>query len=398
MTMRKNKSIIIGITGSVAAYKTPDLIKSVKNENIEVKVVYTESAAQFVTPLTLETVSGYPVFSGIFDSPMAHIKYTDKADALLIVPASANTVSKIASGIADNLLTTIALSFRGPTLLAPAMNWRMYENPIFKDKLDYIKSKGLVEIAPDSGKLACGEEGVGRMASLEEIKLALLKSITKQDLNGLKVLVTAGPTREYFDPIRFISNRSSGKMGFSLARAAYLRGAEVSVISGTSCLESYPEIEFLYIDTAEEMEKAVKERADGADILIMSAAVADYRPAEKLESKVDKSKGLNLELIKTNDIISSVASANRKTFIVGFSAETGDRIDRARMKMQRKKMDMIVFNDVSQEGAGFDTDTNVVTIIDKDNEYPLPKMTKPEVADAIFDKVIEAKNLPNKVQ
>ncbi len=383
------KTILLGATGSVAAYKIPDLVREIKNEGIIVKVIMTDSSMLFVTPLSLEISSQNPVFSDVFESPFTHIDITKDADALLVAPATANTISKFASGIADNLLTISFMSFNGPKVLVPAMNWRMYENPVFQDKLNYLKDKGVIEIPPESGHLACGEEGIGRMADIETIKNVVKMVVTKHDLKGMKVVVSAGPTREYIDPVRFISNRSSGKMGYSLAKTAFYRGAKVILISGPSCLNTLKEVEFIPVESFKEMEEAIISKTPEADILIMTAAVADFMPEKKLSEKIQRNDNMSLSLLKTNDILFSVASMKKRPFIVGFSAEIGNEIDRARRKLTKKGIDMIVFNDLTAEGAGFDSDTNIVTILSKDSDYPLPKMSKDEVANNVYDKVLE---------
>ncbi len=387
--MTKGKSIILGITGGVAAYKALDLIREMRKEGKNVKVLMTESSKKFVTALSLEVASGNPVLSDTFESPFAHIETTKDADAMVVAPATANTISKFACGIADNLLTIAFMSFKGSKIIVPSMNWRMYQNPILQDKLDYLKNKGVVEIPPESGHLACGEEGIGRMARIETIMNALERALTKQDLKGLNVVVSAGPTREYIDPIRFISNRSSGKMGFSLAKTAYLRGADVTVISGSTCLNPLTEIEFIAVETTEEMEKAIMNKAKGTDIVIMAAAVADFKPERSSLEKIERRNHLALHLLKTNDILSTIASLNERPFTVGFSAEVGNKKDRARKKLLNKGIDMVVFNDVTVDGAGFDTDTNVVTILNKNEEFSLPRMSKDDVSNAIYDKILE---------
>ncbi len=386
--MLKNKRVIVGITGSVAAYKAPDLVREIKKEGVDVRSVITEAAGRFVTPLSLEIASEHPVFCNLFDPPFAHIDLVREADALLIAPATGNTISKMASGIADNLLLSLALAFNKIKIVAPAMNWRMYSNEIFTDKLQYLKSKGFIEVAPESGHLACGEEGIGRMAAVETIVDTLKKALHEKDLQGLKIIVTAGPTREFIDPVRFISNRSSGKMGFALAEAAYMRGADVILISGPNCLKSIKGIQYIGIETSEQMERAVNENLSQCNVIIMSAAVADFRCSNVSNVKVDKSDILSLNLVKNRDIIKNIAMKKKNMTIVGFSAETGRDIDRARGKMISKNLDMIVFNDVTQEGAGFDVDTNIVTIMTGDKEEHLPQMTKKEVAHAILDRVV----------
>ncbi|MBF0343586.1 MAG: bifunctional phosphopantothenoylcysteine decarboxylase/phosphopantothenate--cysteine ligase CoaBC [Nitrospirae bacterium] len=387
--MQRGKNIILAVTASIAAYKTPELIRALTAEGIGVSVAMTPASREFVTPLTLEILSGHKVLVDTFDSPLAHVEMAQKADALLVAPATLNTVSKFAAAIADNLVTALFMTFRGPLLIAPAMNWRMYENPVFKDKLQYLKDKGVIEITPEVGELACGEEGAGRLASIPTITHAVKKALTAQDLRGLRVVVTAGATRQYIDPIRFITNRSSGKMGFAIAKAASLRGATVTLISSGTHLTPMKEWEFVPVETAQEMENAVMDKTKAADVLVMAAAVSDFRPAVVADNKIERSSGLSMNLVKTDDILSRVSCQKERPFIVGFSAETGNRIDRAKGKLHAKGIDMIVFNDITMEGAGFDTDTNIVTIITSQSEHPLPKMSKEEVSHVIFNKVLE---------
>ncbi|MBF0317192.1 MAG: bifunctional phosphopantothenoylcysteine decarboxylase/phosphopantothenate--cysteine ligase CoaBC, partial [Nitrospirae bacterium] len=331
--MVQGKEIILAVTGGIAAYKAPELVRTLQAEGMGVSVVMTSNSRQFVAPLTLEVLSGRRVLGDTFECPLAHVDMTKEADALLVAPATLNTVSKFAGGIADNLLTTLLMTFRGVILVAPAMNWRMYENQIFRDKLQYLKDKGVIEVPPDAGELACGEQGTGRMASIPTIVHALRRALTVQDLSGLRVVVTAGATRQPIDPVRFITNRSSGKMGFALARAASLRGAEVTLISAPTNLSPIRDWRLIPVETAQEMESAVMDTIRGADILVMSAAVSDFRPVEVVTTKLERSSGMSIDLVKTNDILRRVASERDRPFIVGFAAETGSRTDRAREKL-----------------------------------------------------------------
>jgi phosphopantothenoylcysteine decarboxylase/phosphopantothenate--cysteine ligase len=381
--------ILLGITASIAAYKTPDLVRLIKGLNIDVKVVMTEAAKKFVTPLALEITSENPVYSDFFDQPLAHIDITKDIDALLIAPATANTLSKCSCGILDNLLTATFMTAKCPRLIAPAMNHRMYEDAIFQDRLHFLLDKGVIEIPPQVGILACGEHGIGRMATFDTIINSLLKAISLNDLKGKRILISAGPTKEPIDPVRFISNRSSGKMGFALAKAAYLRGADVTLVSGDTCLTPLSEVRYIKVQTANQMKQAMVEISKNVDIVIMAGAVADYRPLEFSDQKIPKTDTLTLKLVKNDDIINAITSGKNCPFMVGFSAQTGNRIDLARKKLAEKSMDMIVFNDISKEGAGFDCDTNVITIIDKTNEYPHSIMDKAEAANKILDKILE---------
>jgi phosphopantothenoylcysteine decarboxylase/phosphopantothenate--cysteine ligase len=385
----KDKSILLGVTGGVAAYKTADLIRRLREEGSSVTVIMTEAAKNFITPLSLEVVSRNRVYSELYNDTIAHINLPASADILVIAPATANIIGKFARGIADDLLSTSLLSFRGKVVIAPAMNWRMYENPVFQENLRSLLSRGVIKVGPEKGDLACGEEGIGKMSDIQEIIEAIKFTLSNKDLAKEKILVTAGPTREYLDPVRFISNRSSGKMGYAIARAAYRRGAEVTLISGHSALNQPKGINFISVDTAADMLNAVNKEINLSTVLIMSAAVSDFMPAEKSKEKIEKSGKLLLRLNPTTDIISEVAKKRKKPFIIGFAAETDRRIERAKKKLKEKNMDMIIFNDVTQKGSGFDVDTNKVVIIDRKKEIRLPLLSKESVADAILDRLIE---------
>jgi phosphopantothenoylcysteine decarboxylase/phosphopantothenate--cysteine ligase len=389
----QGKSIIVGITGSVAAYKTLDLVKRLRNEGASVSIIMTASAQRFITPLSMQIASQGTVCNDMFEHPLSHISLPAAADLFIIAPASANIIGKYANAIADDMLSTTLLAYCGTVILAPAMNWRMYENPIFRKQLDYLISLGVKTVGPEKGSLACGEEGIGRMADAGAIMESIYAAMTPQDLNGELVLITAGPTREHLDPVRFISNRSSGKMGYALARNAKLRGADVTLISGPVSLEAPYGVDMVRIETASEMHEAVLQDAGKSSILVMCAAVSDFAP-EKVETlKIEKTESLTLNLRKNPDILSAVAKLEKRPFTVGFSAETGNRIDRARQKMEAKKADIMVFNDILKKNAGFDSDTNEVTIIDSKGEKMLPRMSKDDVAAEIFDRVVELRKI-----
>ncbi len=391
--MLQGKSIIVGITGSVAAYKTLDLVKRLRNEGASVSIIMTASAQRFITPLSMQIASQGTVCNDMFEHPLSHISLPAAADLFIIAPASANIIGKYANAIADDMLSTTLLAYCGTVILAPAMNWRMYENPIFRKQLDYLISLGVKTVGPEKGSLACGEEGIGRMADAGAIMESIYAAMTPQDLNGELVLITAGPTREHLDPVRFISNRSSGKMGYALARNAKLRGADVTLISGPVSLEAPYGVDMVRIETASEMHEAVLQDAGKSSILVMCAAVSDFAP-EKVETlKIEKTESLTLNLRKNPDILSAVAKLEKRPFTVGFSAETGNRIDRARQKMEAKKADIMVFNDILKKNAGFDSDTNEVTIIDSKGEKMLPRMSKDDVAAEIFDRVVELRKI-----
>jgi len=387
----KGRKILIGITGSVAAYKAIELIKELKKEGATVKALMTESSKRFVTPLSIEIATENEVFCDMFQLPFSHIDLVKEVDLFIVAPATANIIGKYANGIADDLLSTSLLAFNGRPIFVPAMNWRMYENPVVQKNIQHLSAMGVKFVGPERGKLACGEEGIGRMAKIESIVESIKTAFTEQDLSGECVLVTAGPTREYIDPIRYISNRSSGKMGYAIAKVAKRRGAEVTLISGPVSLP-YPEgIEVIRVESAEQMREAVLDNVSISTIFIMAAAVSDFAPAETKSTKIEKKYSLSIEVLKTPDILEEAAKFKNRPFIVGFSAETGNRIDRARKKLKSKNVDMIVFNDVSKSSSGFDVDTNEVVLIDRESEIKLPLMTKEEIAYILLDRIIELK-------
>lgn len=389
--MLNGKSILLGITGSIAAYKSIDLIKGLVKEGALVSVIMTEASRKFLTPLLVESATGCKVYCDLFGDPFSHIDLPRKADLFIIAPATANIINKYACGIADDLLSTALITFKGQSILAPAMNWRMYENTILQKNLQFLITLGVKTVGPEKGALACGEEGIGRMSEPEKIVEAAKSALTPKDMSGEKVLITAGPTREFIDPVRFISNRSSGKMGYAVATAASRRGAEVTLISGPTSIK-YPDyIPVVTVNSSAEMHREVMNRIASCSILVMSAAVSDYTPSEVSDKKIEKVERCTLELIQTRDILYEAGKHADKPFIVGFSAETGYRVDRAKEKLIRKNIDMIIFNDVTKEGSGFDTDTNEVVIIDRHGEKPLPLMHKESVAMHILDRVMELK-------
>ncbi|MFZ5996292.1 MAG: bifunctional phosphopantothenoylcysteine decarboxylase/phosphopantothenate--cysteine ligase CoaBC [Nitrospirota bacterium] len=390
--MLKGKSILLGITGSVAAYKAIELIKRLRQEEASVTVIMTEASKRFITPLSLEVAAGERVYDDMFSAPLSHVNLPAGADCFIIAPATANIISKYANGIADDMLSTTLLAFNKKVIIAPAMNWRMYENQIFQKHLHYLSSIGVAMVGPERGNLACGEEGMGRMADVESIVEAAVSALVEKDLAGEQVLVTAGPTREYLDPVRFLSNRSSGKMGYALAKIAKRRGAEVTLVSGPTAIKPPEGVDLIRVETAQEMYTAVMDNIPMSTLFIMSAAVADFAPLETKSTKIEKKEKFSLNLIKTTDILAEVGKLKKKPFTVGFAAETGSRIDRARKKLLGKDVDMIVFNDVSKKGAGFDVDTNEVVLIDREHELPLPMMSKENIAVAIFDRILAVKN------
>lgn len=388
----KNKLILLGVTGGVAGYKVVELVRKYREEEAGVNVIMTSPAKNFVTPLSLKIASGNEVYDDLFQKPFAHIELTKDADIMLIAPATANIIGKFANGIADDLLSTCLLSFNKKIIIAPSMNWRMYNNPVLQDNLKRLKAFGVIQVGPEEGRLACGEEGIGRMADVSEIVEATKSALTEKDLSNEKIIVTAGPTREYLDPVRFISNRSSGKMGYSIANVALRRGAQVTLISGPTYLKPPSGVEFISVETAEEMFKAVKDNLQDKTMLIMASAVMDFKPIEYNMNKIEKKEEYLIKFVSNPDILMHASSLKKKPFIIGFSAETGKRVDRAKEKLRKKNADMIIFNDVTEPGAGFGVDTNKVVIIDREKEIELPLLTKESVAEYIFDRYLEIKS------
>jgi phosphopantothenoylcysteine decarboxylase/phosphopantothenate--cysteine ligase len=383
----KNRKILLGVTGSIAVYKSVDLVRRLTEEGASVQVIMTDASRRFVTPLSFEVVSRNKVFTDTFQDPLSHISLTSDADLMVVAPATANSIGKFAGGIADDMLSTCFLSFKGMAIIAPAMNWRMYENPVFQKNLRYLASLGVIQVGPEKGSLACGDDAVGRMSDVSDIMEGIRSLLTRKDLSGKRIMVTAGPTREYMDPVRFMSNRSSGKMGYAIARAALRRGAEVILISGPSLLKPPSGAVFVAVETSGEMRDAAIKNLRGSDAVIMAAAVSDFSPEDRSGKKVDKSGGLVLKLKKTPDILSEIGSMKRRPFLVGFAAETGADINRARKKLLDKGADVIVFNNVLSPGSGFDVDTNQITLVQKEGESSFPLMSKDEVADVILDRI-----------
>ncbi len=387
--MLKNRRIILGVTGSIAAYKAIELTRRLTEAGAIVDIIITDAAKRFVSPLSFSSITAGTVFTDLFEHPLSHIRLAEDAAVLVVAPATANIIGKMANGIADDMLSTVYMAFKGNTIIAPAMNWRMYENPVLKKNLETLRSYGVIQVGPKKGALACGEANIGRMAEVNDIIEEIEIALSEKDFLKKRVIVTAGPTREYIDPIRFISNRSSGKMGYALARLAARRGAEVILISGPSYLDPPQRVSFIPVETASEMRDAVMFNLEGSDVLIMSAAVADFSPEDKSDVKIESREGLTLRLQRTPDILQEVRRSDKKPFVVGFSAETGKNLERARKKLMDKGADMMVFNDVTESGAGFDVDTNRITIIYREGHEEFPLMTKEDVASLILDRVAE---------
>ncbi len=394
------KTIGIGITGGIAAYKIADLVSKLKKNDYEVIVLMTEGAARFITPLTLKTISGREVLTDLWqDSPewkVQHIGVAEEIDLLVVAPATANIIGKMANGIADDLLSTVYLANTAPVIIVPAMNSNMYQKPVVQENLNRLKSHGCTIVAPECGELACGASGPGRLPDIEVIYQAIVDKIhPKQDLKGKKLMVNAGTTCEDIDPVRFIANRGTGKMGFAIAEAARNRGAEVVLIAGKSSLEAPEGVEFHSVWGAEEMCARMLEIQTDCDIIIGAAAVGDFQIAaiaqQKLKKKDNETQQLILELVGTPDILKELGKQKRTgQIMVGFAAETENVLENARKKLKSKNLDFIVANDVTMEGAGFATDTNIVTFIDKNGGIAaLPQMTKYHVAEAILDRIVD---------
>ncbi len=395
--MLQGKTIVLGVTGSIAAYKIANLASMLVKAHADVHVIMTKNATNFIHPTTFETLTNHKCLVDTFDRNfqfhVAHVNLAQAADAMLIAPASANVIGKLAWGIADDMLTTTAMACKAPMLIAPAMNTNMYENPVVQDNLDKLRAYGKEIIDPASGYLACGDTGKGKMPEPEVLFAHIVRAVqTKKDLAGKRVLITAGPTREAIDPVRFITNHSTGKMGYALAKAAMLRGAKVKLISGPVAIKAPLFVDVTPVISAEDMYEAVLKEQAEADVIIMTAAVADYRPAEVATEKVKKKEGdLSIPLVRTKDILQTLGAQKREgQLLCGFSMETEKMLENSRAKLVRKNLDMIVANNLKVAGAGFGTDTNVITIITPDKEQALPLMSKEAAANCILDAISEA--------
>ena len=393
--MLKDKTVVIGVSGGIAVYKVCDVVSRLKKLGANVHVIMTKSATEFVAPLTFQSLSQNYVVSDMFEEPktwdVEHISLAKKADVFLIAPATANVIGKIACGISDDMLSTTVMATKGKVLIAPAMNTNMYENPIVQRNIDTLKALNYDFIEPESGRLACGDMGKGKLASPENIVEAVVSALTKkQDLKGERIIITAGPTVEAIDPVRYLTNRSTGKMGYAIAKEAIGRGAEVTLVSGPTKLEPPKNLrKFIKIESAQQMYEAVLDNLDENQIIIKSAAVADYKPKSYCNKKIKKNDDdLVISLDRNKDIAYEIGKIKNDKILVGFAAETNDLIENAKNKVKKKNLDFIVANDLTKEGAGFGVDTNIVKIIDKDgiiSEYPI--MKKEEVANVILDKV-----------
>ena len=391
----KDKNIVLGVTGGIAAYKSAELVSRLKKKGAQVYCVMTRAAQEFITPLTLRTLSQNPVFTEMFTEPrlwnVEHIGLADRADLFMVVPATANLIGKVCHGLADDLLTTTVMATKAPVLIAPAMNVNMYENPVTQTNIERLKELGYFFVEPECGELACGYEGRGRLADLEVIMERAEELLVRdKPLNGKKVLVTAGPTCEALDPVRYITNHSSGKMGYALAKQAKLLGAEVIMVSGPTGLRPFSGIRHVRVRTAREMYAAVWHEYEDSDIVIKAAAVADYRPKTTSDVKIKKQDGdLFVELERNPDILAELGQKKGSKILVGFAAETRNILEYAAEKIKKKNLDLIVANDLTRAGAGFALDTNIVTLLYPDGQMKkLPEMTKEEAALLILQEVV----------
>ena len=392
-----SKCVVIGVTGGIAVYKALDVISALRKKDIEVHVIMTESASKFVNPITFQSISQNMVVTDMFAEPKAweiqHISLAQKADLMLIAPATANVIGKISNGIADDMLSTTVMATKAKVLIAPAMNTNMYQNPIVQNNISKLKDFGYKFIEPASGRLACGDIGIGKLADVNTIVERVIEELEdkEQDLLGKKVLVSAGPTIAPIDPVRYITNRSTGKMGYAIAKEARDRGAEVILVSGPTNLEPPKNVKIINIKTNEEMKKEILQNFKWADIVIKSAAVADYKPKEYSKEKIKKGEGdLNICLTRDNDILKFLGEIKTHQVLVGFAAESNNVLENAERKLKNKNLDFIVANDITSSDTGFGSEDNKVVILSKNNEkLELEKMSKKKVASNIFDMILE---------
>lgn len=393
--MLEGKTVLLGVTGSIAAYKIASLASALKKRHADVHVLMTENATNFINPITFETLTGNKCLVDTFDRnfqfQVEHISIAKKADLVMIAPASANVIGKLAHGIADDMLTTTIMACKCKKFISPAMNTNMFENPVVQDNLKILEHYGYEVIAPASGYLACGDTGAGKMPEPETLLAYIEREIAcEKDLKGKKILVTAGPTQEAIDPVRYITNHSSGKMGYAIAKTAMLRGADVTLVSGCTAIEPPMFVNLVPVVTAKDMYEAVTSISNEQDIIIKAAAVADYRPANVSDEKVKKGEGqMSIELERTDDILKYLGE-HKPTgqFLCGFSMETQNVIENSRAKLVKKNLDMVAANNVKVEGAGFQGDTNVLTLITREEEISLPLMTKEGAAGRLLDKIL----------
>lgn len=395
--MLKGKTVVLGVTGSIAAYKIANLASMLVKLHADVNVIMTRNATNFINPITFETLTGNKCLIDTFDRNfqfnVEHVALAKRADIFMVAPASANVIGKIAHGIADDMLTTTIMACKCPKLISPAMNTNMFENPILQDNLKILEKYGYELIQPASGYLACGDTGAGKMPEPETLLQYILRTIAKEkDLTGKQILITAGPTQEKIDPVRYITNHSTGKMGYALARAAMLRGARVTLVTGPVAIEPPMFVDVVPVTSAQHMADAVISRAPQMDIIIKAAAVADYRPVNPADEKIKKKDGeeASISLERTTDILKTLGEQKKEgQFLCGFSMETENMLENSKAKLEKKNLDMIVANNLKVQGAGFGTDTNVVTLITKDTIKELELMSKDQVADAILTAILE---------
>ena len=397
--MLKDKTILLGVTGGIAAYKSASLASRLVKAGAEVRVIMTEHATNFINPITFETLTGHKCITDTFDRnfefQVEHVSLAKKADVIMVAPATANVIAKLAHGLADDMLTTTILASHSPKLIAPAMNTGMYENPVTQDNLALLKKYGMKVIEPAAGHLACGDEGKGKMPEPEILYEHILRSCAcKQDMKGLKVLVTAGPTQEAVDPVRFLTNHSSGRMGYSIAKACMLRGADVTLVTGRTALTPPLFVDVVPVVSAKDMYDAVISRSNEMDIIIKAAAVADYRPVHVAEEKVKKSDdSFSLELERTDDILKYLGEHKKPgQFLCGFSMETENMLENSRKKLEKKHLDMIAANNLKVPGAGFETTTNIITIITPDSVKELELMSKDDAAFRLLDEILSRRS------
>ncbi|WP_071432228.1 bifunctional phosphopantothenoylcysteine decarboxylase/phosphopantothenate--cysteine ligase CoaBC [Angelakisella massiliensis] len=400
--MLKGKTVLLGITGGIACYKAAALTSALVKQHCNVQVIMTKNAMEFISPLTFESLTGNRTVTDTFDRnhsyQVEHISLADQADLVMIAPATANVLAKLAHGIADDMLTTTVLACNCPKIAAPAMNTKMYQNPVTQDNLKTLEKYGWEIITPASGRLACGAVGLGKMPEPEDLLESILHRLAhERDMEGLRVLVTAGPTQEALDPVRYLTNHSTGKMGYAIARAAAARGAQVTLVTGPTQLRRPAYVETVEIVTAGEMFEEVTSRSAQQDIIIKAAAVADYRPAQVSGDKIKKSEDgsdLALSLERTQDILGWLGEHKHPgQFLCGFSMETRDVLENSRRKLVKKNLDLIAANSIREEGAGFGVDTNHVTLIAEDGERPLPLQSKDEVANSLLDEILRRRGL-----
>lgn len=394
--MLKGKVVVLGVTGSIAAYKIASLASMLVKQHCEVHVIMTQNATNFINPIAFETLTNQKCLVDTFDRNfqfhVAHVSLAQKADLMMIAPASANVIGKVANGIADDMLTTTIMACDSKVIFSPAMNVHMYQNPILQDNLAKLKRFGYEVIEPATGYLACGDTGAGKMPEPETLFEYIIREIAcEKDLAGKKVMVTAGPTQEAIDPVRYITNHSTGKMGYAIARRAMLRGADVTLVAGRTALADVPFVNMVHVVSAQDMFEGVRDHLDEQNYLIKAAAVADYTPSTTSDEKMKKKEGdMSIALKRTTDILGYVAEHKQPHQIIcGFSMETQNMLENSRKKLTKKKLDMIVANNLKVHGAGFGTDTNVVTMITADQEIELEIMSKDEVADAILDQILK---------